>query len=189
MNVARFKKIRIVLGVMALALCVVWYGLFLVIKNKVTEVSVIEAKAEEASQYQDKTRALRSLIKDTEPDVQKLSTRFISSEGSVAFIDTIESLGRETGITVSTESIKVIESKDDKDIFETLELVLTTQGPWSNTYKFLALLETLPYKLSIHNTAFTRHDETVVNLSTTTKPTAKKYTWKSSFILNVLKHK
>lgn len=185
MNNARLKTIRIALIIAVLVACGLWYGLFIVIKNSVTDISIFEAKADEASQYQDRNRALHILLKDIQPDLDKLSSRLVASEGAVPFIDTIETLARETGLAITTQSISQAQAPEGADTFERLQLVLSTDGSWSSTYKFLTLLETLPYKITLKSTSFTREDAGTATVSTSTK--AKN--WKSSFIVDVLKHK
>jgi hypothetical protein len=180
---SRLKKLLFILIIGVLVMAGLCYALFYLTKSKIEETATIEAQALEESAYQERTRALKNLIRDVDPDVQKLYSHVVAPDGAVAFIDAAETLARGSGISIATQSVDVEEATENKDLYENLVLIFTSKGSWSNTYHFLSLLENLPYQLTIEHVAMT-HDGSF-------DPNAKNVSssWNSSFSVKILKQK
>ncbi len=130
----------------------VWLGLFYMVKHKIDEARVIEKQISEEKSYEDRNRSLRQLLADIQGDMTRLeSRRPAAADGAVAFLETIESLGRASGAKVEVASVVDGTYKENPDAYKTLNLAVSAAGSWDNIYYFLNLLENEPYKMTISN--------------------------------------
>ncbi len=83
-------------------------------------------------------------------DIKKVQNTVVASDGVVNFIEQLEKIARNNGITIKNNSIS--EDADSKLSTSTtfLKIRSETSGSWVGTYKFIYELESLPYKVSIN---------------------------------------
>lgn len=174
------RKIVVLLAILALAGTAGLYGAFVIIKNNSAKASRLEAQAAEAEASKARDAALANLLEEIRPERTALEFRYVSSDGTVGFIESLESLATSNHLSRTVGSVK-LEPGDEKDKapegYEWLRLNLTTDGGWEDTYRFLELLESLPYKMSI--------DAASLNVSKQEKGLA----WEGRYFLSVLKQK
>ncbi len=116
----------------------------------------------------------------------KLQDFFISPDEEVVFIETIESLGPESGSSVTITSI-------DSDKFENavpgtkgkLKAKVSATGSWSSVMRMLSLAEVTPYEVSINNIRLDQYSTSMNDVDSKTKK-ASKDEWKLSFDIEVL---
>jgi hypothetical protein len=96
---------------------------------------------EKADQSQEKS--LVSLASTTESDRSRLASFFVPAGDVVSFITALESLGPESGSTVSIASI----SSDSLSVAAHID----AHGSWSSVMRALSLAERMPYAVSISN--------------------------------------
>ncbi len=84
-----------------------------------------------------------------------------SDQDIVAFIETLESVGADTGVTLDIESPSIQERTDAQEQIEAAFLVadLTVEGAWGSVMRAVALIETLPYSISITEFTITQRNE------------------------------
>ena len=82
------------------------------------------------------------------PEREKLNSYFVAPEKIVDFIEEIEALGTHTGAIVSFQAVN---AKNN-----TFNLQFETEGNFDDTAYFLALLESLPIKLSFERLWITK---------------------------------
>ncbi|MBA3550846.1 hypothetical protein H0W32_01395 [Patescibacteria group bacterium] len=179
------KKILIFLAVFITIACSGIYGMYYIISKAGHKVAGYELQQQKLISELEADRSLKQFLATSGPDIEKLSSRIVSRDGTVAFLEMIEKIARDTGLIIDTESVNVAASPINIEEFETLNLVLSTRGTWSNTYRFLSILETLPYKVTITGAEINQLEEGVLSegISVSTTP------WSGSFTFNVIKYK
>ena len=108
----------------------------------------------------------------------------VSVDGDVKFIENLESLARENGLSIDIDSLNFEDNTkllpNNMTIFR---VRAKTSGNFFGTYKFLSLVESLPFKVKIQNfTLSTASEEGVLNVK-------KSNIWQSKFEISVLKYK
>ncbi|MBU3668781.1 MAG: hypothetical protein FGM57_02320 [Candidatus Taylorbacteria bacterium] len=150
-------------------------------------------------------KALHQAAQDTNDSKAKIGSYLIKSGGSVPFITEFEQLASSIGLTYTTDRI---ESRGVPDLEthqkELLVVSFTVNGYWSSVFKFIKLVELMPYSLVIERIELTTQDvskkEGVVltkDLGTTTASTtpevqrvvSKESIWKANILFTVVKNK
>ncbi len=121
------------------------------IRDKVIEVSKYQIKADEKTTLDTNNRSLEDLIKNNKVEIDQLQSRIVKKDGTVSFIDTVESYAKSSGISVLVENVEERKLTPEIEGYQALHLNVKTQGSWEGTYRFLSLLESLPYKLTIES--------------------------------------
>lgn len=125
------------------------YGvlLFLVVRNIDTAMSA-SAELSGESNKEASLRLLKKSVNDTEEARAKISAHFVSEDGTVSFIEKVESLGGISHAQVVLRSVSIEGEKNDM-----LKLELSAIGSFSEVFHFLALAENLPFKTLFEKTS------------------------------------
>lgn len=118
---------------------------FIVTKQKAHfhEKSVERA---EIQAHQDSLTALMRTLGDTENERISLRTRIVPDEDVVDILALIESLGKEQGVILTTNSLTVAPINN---LFETLVINVSVEGSYQSIIHTLKLLEHLPYQSEV----------------------------------------
>ncbi|MDD5721007.1 MAG: hypothetical protein PHT16_00975 [Candidatus Pacebacteria bacterium] len=141
--------------------------------NQKTEQDTINLKTE--TLRRDNIASLDQSLQKIAPDRISLENHFIKSSDIVPFLNMIERLGEESG--VSTE-INSISTKTDNT---ELTVELRAAGRFEGIYKFLTLLENSPYELD-----FTSMNIHKAGSSSATDKNAKGPNWEAVFKIKLL---
>ncbi|MEK7504808.1 MAG: hypothetical protein AAB589_00775 [Patescibacteria group bacterium] len=82
----------------------------------------------------------------TEAGRTKVSSYFITTETLPQFIERLEQAARETGVIYTLSNTKPAEVSGR----EVLNLTIATEGNFAQVYRFIYVLENLPYRLDIN---------------------------------------
>jgi hypothetical protein len=85
---------------------------------------------------------------------EQLKQVFVEEEDIALFIEEIEELARTAGIALEVGSVEL-----GTGVWSDLSLTVRFSGNFSSTYRFLALLETVPYSSSIETVSFQKNTE------------------------------
>lgn len=182
------KKILIVLGLVIIALCVFYFVFFMKIKSKNEHISLLEQDLSLQNKKQDYVFVMRKMVQNADTQIRQINDSIIQQDGEVHFIETLESLARESGITISIDSISVENDPAFADSeITSLKVKAKTEGSWSGTYVFLTQLESMPYKIKIDNFGLVSLKEDVP--LDQKRPTLARTNWQVSFQIHVLKYK
>jgi len=196
-DAGKTKNILITFAAFASIVFAMYGFLFWSIKEKNEQISQLTNEANRNTQTDTALRGIKSALNNNKNSVVQVDSYFIPKEGVVDFINTLDTLGKESGTTLVIGAVSTEEDRTEANSFkETLKLRLETSGSWQETYYFLSKLESLPYHISINQTTFSLTSATdrmsFVNASTTdaTKRVqgSDEY-WKGSFDITVLKLK
>jgi Tfp pilus assembly protein PilO len=180
----RMKKLCITLAILVLGGLVACGIFWAMIRSNVIAAYTADAEKQEALSHREQELALQSLLTDVSSNIQTLSSRVIDSNGTVPFIDMVESLARAAGTNASIDSAN-IGPANEGDTFETLSLSISAGGNWRQVYTFLSMIESLPYKISFDNAALS----VSTSVGTSGKATTTAKIWKASMNISVLKRK
>lgn len=191
-----FKRNTVALALIALTLAGLYWVLFLNIKWIQQDMSVLLSQVETDLKRDETFRSIELILKDSQEDLATLESYFVSENGVVGFIESLETLAAENAIKVTIDFLGVEDSDGslppEKDIKETLRLRLTTEGGWAGTMQFLGLLETVPTKINLDRASLIYTPTSESALSFTPPKGAKpslKQTWRGSFDFTVFKLK
>lgn len=147
-----FKKTKklfltfLVLSVFGLAFDIT---VFFVIKQRTEAVSIAENQLALAAEKANSLKSVKALMDDTAERRAKVGTFFIKDDKVVDFLDSLDTLGTQNGVKLAINSVAVAPlSKTSSSYLEQLNIKVQVEGSWSNVYRFLTLLETMPYKVS-----------------------------------------
>lgn len=93
---------------------------------------------------------ISELIKNRNQDIQRIKHIAIDHERPLVFIETIEQIGRISGVKVT------LTVNDKSDNAHVLVFRATLDGSEKNVRDMLALIQELPYQIKIENVSFQR---------------------------------
>jgi hypothetical protein len=104
-----------------------------------------EAEAKTVRLRGEKLDASKRLMTVREEDLAKLDSYVLNRSSIAAFIERLEDLSVHAGVTLDIREAKAEDG---------LTLSFSTDGPFSNTYYFLTLLERLPFNITLKSANF-----------------------------------
>lgn len=140
------KKTIIFLGVASLftfVASVAYTSLFFVMKNKTEETAVLLEKINEISGRDLRIASSASLLKRESANIEKVQSSFFKESDIVIFAKNIETLGEQSGTTLSIESLEQ-GLNEKKAPFLTMRI--RAIGEFSNIESLLLLIENYPGK-------------------------------------------
>lgn len=122
---------------------------FFVIKRRTEAVSIAENQLALAAEKANSLKSVKVLMDDTAERRVKVDTFFIKDDKVVDFLDSLDTLGTKNGVKLTINSVGVAPlTKPSSSFLEQLNIKIQVEGSWANVYRFLTLLETMPYKVS-----------------------------------------
>jgi len=167
------KIIAIIGAIFCIVSMVVFIIFFYVVEKQ--KVQFVEQEIERA-QVQANKESLSSLVtilENTQEARASLRTRIIEEDNVIDLLAQIESIGKEQNVELVTNSLTVTPLDD---VFETLVIQISVEGPYESIIQVLKLLEYLPYQSSITSAQIVRI------LNTQNK-------WDGTYVVHVTKFK
>lgn len=128
------------------------FYLFMNIKKIDKVVSEQLTQIESEVKKDESLRSIKNLMNDTKEEREQIAGLFVQPNGTVDFIEEVESLGRVAGVKLEVESVGIGALKDKTgSSTESFRLFFKTEGSWGGTMHLLSLLENMPYKISFEN--------------------------------------
>lgn len=125
------------------------------IKVKNQETSRLQSEADRITESRNVSQSIRIARDKVADDVADLDHLALSSDKLVFLIEGIEGAGRALGL--DTNIISVGKEEDRKfpepDI---IRITIETQGTWASTLTFLRALESLPHRVMIDKSIFSK---------------------------------
>lgn len=160
---SRSTKILILILVCNLAAIVGYYLLFQHIKTQSKTAVSLNSVIDLGQQKNSHLSSLRNTIKETDGKRQQLATLFLSSGEEVLFIEQIEILAKNSGLSAKTNNVS--SAAGNVGEIKTLRVQLQTTGSWNNTLYFLSQVENLPYDIHAQGVSLTKQSTTDKNNS------------------------
>lgn len=138
---------------------------------------------------EERLRSVKILMDETKSQRDKVVNLFVQPDGSVGFMEMVESLGGTAGVKLSIESVGINASKTKiGSSTESFRLSVKAEGVWANIVHLLSMLENLPFKVSFDNVVLNRTSEES-NVATSKTKEKSLSRWNGSFDFSVLKIK
>ncbi len=189
------KKILTIAVTLTLFSWVIAGFLYVGVLTKSSQVVDLFTEAEKDITKDQTLRTTRAILSQNEDMLSELDQYFVSSDEVVTFIDRLESLEDITGGSVSIISVSSdADPKAKNDFKELLKVRLEITGSWKAVSQSMALLETLPYQMTVHEATIalvSASDKILFGSASSTatrQVTAGEY-WKGSFDISVTKLK
>lgn len=181
------KKVSILLCLVIVFIFISYYFVYSDIKRRNEHVSSLNQDLSFQIKKRQYILSLQRTFQSTDSDIALVNNSIIPTEDGVKFIEDIESMARNNGLTIDIDSLGF----EDSTLFSsstitTLKVRAKTTGSWGGTYHFLSEIESLPIKVKINNLGLLSSIKDDGSTSKTKKPTAL---WQSTFEINVLKYK
>ena len=150
-------KLSILAGLLCcVALAAYAFMVYEVQKNETATVAAYE-NLNQRTHFQQNERSLSLLMRETQVERDGLDEHFIRDDTIVPFLDMIEKIGKDAGVSFEVTSVTTTD-KEEGDEFESLHLVITAEGKWENVYRLLSLIETVPYSVVIGKMSLDRRE-------------------------------
>lgn len=147
------KKTLIIICIELLVVCLVVTTYFFMRRDMygvVDQHGVVVLDVQRIEANHKELESLEQNIGSTKDERDRLLQVFLSADGTVDFIDSIESLAKKTGVTFKVQTIT---EREDEPLVEAGKGLVVfsaeVEGLWDDTVHFLKLVENLPYKSSI----------------------------------------
>lgn len=137
-----FQKIILLISTaLLLFLCFAFVFLYREISDNYQKIQqdTINLQAEEHQRHN--IASLNQSLQKIAPDMALLESHFVKSSNIVPFLNMIETLAQEAGVSVQINSINI--KKDNSELMVDLK----ASGSFELIYKFLTLLENFPHEL------------------------------------------
>jgi len=173
------KRILVELSVLVLFIFAVCYFFFEDIKNKNQNYHLISDGLSAQNSRINYLVSTQKTIDGLDSQIRLMNDSVVSKEGEVGFIEELESIARESGLSIAIDSLVLDNNLElAPNSIDILKIKGKVAGSWSGNYKFLARLESLPVKVKINRFSLT---------NTSSEETVGK--WQGVFELDVLKYK
>jgi Tfp pilus assembly protein PilN len=143
-----FKKISIQLTVVSITTAVLLAGYIYFfnildetrqnVASLTNEISLLESDEAESNQ-------IKNQLSDTDESHKVLTSYFVDVNNPVPFEEMLEEYGRKTNVKVVFQSLDIAKNPNR------LNVSFVADGSFSDTYKFLSLVESAPFELSINS--------------------------------------
>lgn len=163
MNFTKSQKIALI-AVTVLLLVIVGY-VFLYKHISALQIKLVEIKNELSivDALELKKLETASLLEKTKEGRDEISSYFVSKEDPTRFLEFVEALGKESGISLEVKELSMdIPEEEVRSFQDNVKVVLYVEGGWSSLYHFLWLLERMPYVVTVANTALAVDNEGVL---------------------------
>lgn len=164
------------------SLCVVALslgGLFLsIILSRNTEANALALEARELIKKDEQLSSVRIALRESSETLESIDKVFIREDEISSFIDSLEVLASDYGVSISLGSISV-DAIPNISSNKQLRIRASSVGTWSNLVSFMTSLEALPKAVLIQRVSFNKDVG-----STTVKESVGE--WNATFDISVI---
>ncbi len=180
-----YLKLLLVLMMFSLVFWGAHYFLYNDIKNKNVQILTLDNQLKTLNTEQEYISTTERMLESRKSDIDRIENSIIVAGGDVNFIEMLELVARNNGLTLDIESLVATDAdKSSANLVTALKVKAKTSGSWSGSYLFLSELESLPYKIKVTNFSIISNTPEVVDVL---KKEAN--SWQTIFEITVLKYK
>jgi len=139
-----------IITVSVLFLAGLYYFIFSKIRSNHNFISGLKDDTQALIQKDAELRSIKSMILNTQHNRAEINRYLVPFGGEVEFLESIESLAKFSGSSVKFQSVDLKDEVIEKAAgLESLSIKLEGNGEWASLYKFLKLIELMPYKVVV----------------------------------------
>jgi hypothetical protein len=162
------QKTTKLLIVSVLVLCVsigAYYGAYRQVGELVRKVD--EAQAATTLDRSQKDARIRAdlFVREVAEEYRSLRTLLVSRKDPTPFLTAVEYIGSAAGVTLEVESV-VESALTDKEqavqLLPSIDMAVSSKGSFEEVYRFLELLEHMPYALTVRSVALSVSDSSAL---------------------------
>lgn len=178
MEIHRNKTFTLVVwGLCIVALSLGGFFLYLIVSRD-KEVNTLALEARELIKKDEQLSSVRIALRESSDTLEKIDDVFINEDEISSFIDSLETLASDYGVSISIGSISV-EAIPNISVSKQLRIRISSSGSWRNLVSFMAQLETLPKAVVVQKFALNK-DTSSTESKNTTRP------WNATFDISAL---
>jgi hypothetical protein len=133
---------------------------------------------------------LTEKVSETEAARDKIQSYFIPMDGMVGFLNGLQDIGKGNNLEIKINSVNVItDTSTTTSIFETVSMTSEVVGAWQDVYRFVTLVELLPFGVSINGVNLERTSSDFLPSTSQKKSDPKVSLWRGTVDISVLKLK
>jgi Tfp pilus assembly protein PilO len=154
----RYKSTKIIAVVGLLFFIVAGIALGTLVKiiaNQKVQFVEMSSKRSAEKSHQESLATLMKVLDETMDDREIILSQVLREEDVIDYLARIESLGKQSGLQVRTDSLTVTPINEN---FESLIVKISVEGPYGAIEHILRLLEYLPYHSYVSAVSFTRQE-------------------------------
>lgn len=156
--IPRKKALHIALLATIAGLFIYIFGIYSVIYK----IDAIESLLDESKTLilrEEKGRVLKNVLEENQESIETLRKYFIVEGDEVVFIETIEEVGRQAGISYEIASIVPAKGKNESIVKEDVRVRVNTKGSWERIMNFINLVERMPFGAIVERVSLDIHPE------------------------------
>lgn len=186
-SIKTLKRILIVLIVLILVIFASYYFVYREVRFRDETYQTLLRDLSFQDTKQQYLISTQKTIEGLVLDINHINDSVVSKEGEVEFIETLEAVAKESGLSIELDSLALNNDPNLVPQFvDVLKIKAKTRGSWEGNYLFLSRLEALPLKLKIDNLGLSN---TLADVVLTNKKVVKSSVWQGVFEISVLKYK
>ncbi len=144
LRTVRSTRRYFVFSVLLMLLALGMYGyLFYIVQSAEKEAAILENENTALAKREESIGDIRKSLAAVTDSRAALNSYIIESADIVPFLETIEKYGRDVGVATAIDNVALSEDK------KTLTVNLSGEGDYEDVYRFIALLEAMPYEITI----------------------------------------
>ncbi len=143
--------VTVVLALVAVSTSfVIFWWLLLYVRNSAMRLGDVESKIAVSEEERKVARAAETFLKEQERDLERIRLFSPNKERPVEFIESIESLGKDTGNSI------VLDFDEGRSKGANLVFRITVEGTAQSVRQYLRIMELMPYEIHVEDLAFQR---------------------------------
>lgn len=132
-----------------------WWLIFSYIQASRDNILASRLKIQETDRRINNAHLLKNLLSEIRKDKEKIDASFLNSQSVVGFIEKLEVLGRQAGVSASIKSINL----PDQNKIKEPRLQVSATGSFRDLFQYFSLLENLSYQISFEKFSLIKPDE------------------------------
>lgn len=172
-------KIVIIFGILIIGAALGFFFFLMEIRSQVMAISNAEQQQTEQATYEKQNDSLKNLLDSISSSTDKLSSRILTTDSAVTFIENLENEAKKQNLTILVNSITNTSASQGAP-YQLIEISMSTQGSWQSSYNYLSVLEHTPFVTYLKNASF--NNASIVGASGSKAQSQ----WKGDYILDVL---
>ena len=134
-------------------------GLFVLFdfrNNRLVEIDNLNAQLRSLQGMSTRATNLRLAVKDSKEKRDKLSLYFITKKTVLTFVKELESIASRAGVILKLNSLSIVKEEKQQDKPSYLKLSVRASGGFSELFRFLTILEDLPYRVRFNTVGISK---------------------------------